>query len=211
MDRFIYVIGGNNGTSTANTVYRAEVLNPLDSPVLDIGVDVVSGNNSLAPGLWFYRVAAIFPEGGEALASDPLPVSVPNVQVILEFTLSWNTISGATSYRVYRTPSANSPLSSIQYLTDVTTNFYVETGLTTSNITLPRRIGSLGRWNVVGTLNSQREALATAALPNPFNSNQWIIYVLGGRNGVRFLFLFQNFISNLVFHFKTGWNFFEFL
>ena len=66
--RFIYLTGGHDGTSATATAMRAEILDPLATPEID-DLDAslsVDGSEGLDGGLWYYRVAAIYPSTYES-------------------------------------------------------------------------------------------------------------------------------------------------
>ena len=119
--RYIYVVGGNNGTGAVATAERAIILSPRESPrVTDL--DVVLRPIGLDPGRYHYRISAVFgagdPDnpGGESLASDEFTVRVPSFpgqKVVL--TLIWRAprdafgvpLPNVVGYRIYRTATAD--------------------------------------------------------------------------------------------------------
>jgi hypothetical protein len=106
--RYLYLVGGNDGSGPVATTLRAQVLDPLEAPsIVDVDVEYGTGKE-LGGGTWVYRVAAIFPStyddnpGGESLASDPFVVRLPDVPDTLRVTLSWDAVPEASGYRIYR-------------------------------------------------------------------------------------------------------------
>lgn len=141
---FFYLTGGDGGTAGANndathTVYRAQVLDPLAGPeILDLNAQLGDDDGTVATtglggGLWFYKVAALFPDtdpsnpGGESIAGELLNVQLPDLMVTqndirkIEVTLEWQPVAGASGYRIYRTPVADDPagVANLQLLEEI--------------------------------------------------------------------------------------------
>ncbi|MBW2258447.1 MAG: IPT/TIG domain-containing protein, partial [Deltaproteobacteria bacterium] len=80
--RYVYLLGGNDGSGPVDTALRAQILDPLAAPRIDdISVDVSdSDQTGLDGGTWIYRVSALYASddddnpGGESLPSDPFVV-----------------------------------------------------------------------------------------------------------------------------------------
>ena len=121
MGRYIYVMGGSNGTTAVASARRAMILNPREVPALDVD-DIVPAVNGLDAGYWFYRVATTFDSTdtdnplGESLASDEFIVKVPvfpgkKIQVVLKWTAPVDSqgvaLPNVAGYRVYRTAAVN--------------------------------------------------------------------------------------------------------
>jgi hypothetical protein len=64
--RFIYSIGGYDGSTALSVVRRAEILNPSESPlIISIDINVLSGvNSSFAPGFYSWVVSAVYDAAG---------------------------------------------------------------------------------------------------------------------------------------------------
>ncbi len=64
--RYIYVIGGHDGTSATKTVHRARILNPAEVPQISIDVNILTGavTSNLTAGFWVWSVSALFPANG---------------------------------------------------------------------------------------------------------------------------------------------------
>lgn len=205
--RFIYLSGGHNGTSATNTLYRSQVLDPLAGPeILDLDAELGDGTVGLGGGLWLYRVAAVFRTsdannpGGESISGEVLNVQIPNNPKKIKLKLNWAQVTGASGYRIYRSPTANGSIDNMQLLGTVTCGAdvacdcganpdkcqYSDDGQTATTATAPLPAGSLGVWhNLTGSaLNTAREAHAAVAAPNyaASGSVQWFLYAIGGRN-----------------------------
>lgn len=130
--RFMYLVGGHDGSSATNTLLRSEVLDPLAAPEIEdldaeLGdLDQSGGTLGLGEGLYYYRVSAIFPTndpsnpGGESLPGETLPVDLPARAEGIVLTLTWDEIAGAHGYRVYRSPAAGDPVDAVELLGEVT-------------------------------------------------------------------------------------------
>ena len=104
--RYIYIPGGNDGSSPIVDVHRTQVLDPLQAPRIasvDLNFDAAS---TLDSGTWIYRVSANYPAGyddnpsGESLASDPFVIRIPDLGDALSVTLFWDPAPNATGYCV---------------------------------------------------------------------------------------------------------------
>jgi hypothetical protein len=173
--RFVYVVGGHDGTSAQSTLLRAAVLDPTDTPAieeLDAELGDTEADTGLSGGLYYYRVAALFPDddpsnpGGESLAGELLPVQLPDRDEKIVLTLTWTEIPGAHGYRVYRTPAAGAGAGNLELLAEQTCGA-AGTGLcdcgttpeecqftddgteTTTASETPLPAGSLGVWHAV--------------------------------------------------------------
>ncbi len=188
--RFIYLVGGNHGTGPSATVYRAQVLDPRETPRFDtLEMDYGDGVNGLTTGTWIYRIAALYPStwdsnpAGESLASDPIVINVPDVPDLIELTVHWTAVDGASGYRVYRTPAAGSGSNTEEWLADVSGGSvlsYTDTGTSTSGTRLPLEDGSIGAWKQLPSLTKARQAPGVAVGTDPSDPNQRYIYVAGG-------------------------------
>ena len=181
--RFIFLVGGHDGTSATDTLYRAQILDPLAGPAIeDLDATLGDGKKGLGGGLWLYRVAALYPTsdpsnpGGEALAGELLPVQLPDRDEKIALSLTWDLVPGASGYRVYRSKSANAGADELELLAEVaggTTVSYTDKGGKTMAGKLPLAPGALGVWHAVDgarcsdsncALGTKREALASVAV-----------------------------------------------
>ncbi|TNF23714.1 MAG: DUF4215 domain-containing protein [Deltaproteobacteria bacterium] len=196
--KFLYVVGGDAGAGAVRTAWRAEVLRPEDSPVLDGELVIALDPAGIGPGLWYYRVSAVMSSadadnpGGETLPSEPLAIQVPpwapdNFQV----TLTWAPVPGAVGYRVYRTATADQPLSTVVLVASVAQPRFVETGLTpiaspdpSLPTTTPRVLGDLGEWAPLPSLGTARADFGLAVGADPVDPTVRYLYATGGRNGL---------------------------
>lgn len=194
--RFLYLTGGSDGEGATDTTLRAQILDPLATPEI-VDVDAALGEGQgVGPGLWFYRVSALFPEddpsnpGGESLPGEVLNVQLPLEAPELVFTLTWEATPGASGYRVYRSPQANAPIGQIQLLAEVMggdTLTFVDDGSRAptqppAQEELPLPQGALGVWHQVSSLGTPRQAHATVVVPDLSQEGRWFLYALGGQN-----------------------------
>lgn len=114
--RWLWVVGGSDGTGAITDVERAFVLDPLNVVKMtdvDIALDPTTG---LGGGAWLYRVSPVmgpddpYNPGGELLASEPLTVRLPSVlEGGIAVTVRWERFESAgvpaAKYNIYRTPS----------------------------------------------------------------------------------------------------------
>lgn len=191
--RFLYAVGGFDGTKATSEVYRAELLSPLLAPQfndLDVAYNDTQG---LAPGQYIYRVAAVLAAndsnnpGGETLASDPFVVLLqPIASGKLQVVLTWPAVANAASYRLYRSPVANAAAGGERLLATVgavAAPSYVDKGDTTPAGVSPLPLGATGAWASVAALQTARAGAGVAAVQSPSNSNQWFLYAAGGNSG----------------------------
>ncbi|RMG10855.1 MAG: hypothetical protein D6729_18890 [Deltaproteobacteria bacterium] len=195
--RFIYAVGGSDGTAAADSTYRAQILDPLDTPeIVDLSLSLDSDVSGLGAGRWFYRVSALFPAsdpanpGGESLPGETLVVQIPAVSGV-ELTLQWDPIPGAAGYRIYRTPGPDLGADAVELLAEVSGGgavTYTDDGtVATDPAVTPLPPGSLGVWHAVDLLPAAREAHAVVAAPDPATPNLWHLYALGGRDAGGYL------------------------
>jgi hypothetical protein len=193
--RYIYMVGGSNGTAAQNSVYRAQILDPLAGPeVNDLDAELGDGTVGLEGGTWYYKISAIFPNNdpnnpeGESLPGELLSVQLPDNPDKIVLTLTWDQVAGASGYRVYRTAAPNGDSNNVELLAEVAggTNTTLiddgQSGVTANRVPLPP--GSLGQWRDLGTsaLNTARANHATVAVQNPNAADQYFMYAFGGRD-----------------------------
>jgi cysteine-rich repeat protein len=189
LGRFIYLVGGNDGTGAVTSTLRAQILDPDDAPrISEVLLELQTVG--LTTGVWYYRVAAVFPSadsvnpGGEGLASDPQPVQIPGgLPKQVRATLSWTAVSGALKYRIYRspTPQATSGTEELLGTVDAPTLSFTDGGTATS-AGAPRQAGDLGAWAQVATLANAREGLGLGLAKDPKLALTYYLYVAGGRS-----------------------------
>ncbi|MGD8861747.1 MAG: kelch repeat-containing protein [Myxococcales bacterium] len=212
--RFVYVVGGYDGTSATDTLLRAEVLDPLAAPqIADLDAALGDGVEGLGGGQWFYRVAAAFPiddpnnPGGESLPGEVLPVQLPDREENIILTLDIEGIEDATGYRIYRSPTVDGSAENLELLAvcpgaagcdcsgaDPVVCSYDDTGTATTGGVTPLPSGSLGVWHAADTaercadadcaLSTPREGLATVAVQDPAQADTYYLYAFGGRDDV---------------------------
>lgn len=195
LGRWLYVAGGSTAGVATNTVERAFVLDPGSArrtQITDVGLDV-DPNTGLAPGLYYYRVAAVMPStdtfnpSGEELPSDPQPVQLPSLTPAEKFTVTvtWKAVPGAAGYVVYRsaTPGAAAGTEvAVQRINTTATSFADSGAAPIAGAPAPLPIGSLGAWQSLPfNLSVAREGAGAAVAIDPAKSNQAYLYVLGGR------------------------------
>jgi hypothetical protein len=189
--RFIYLIGGHDGTGSLDKVLRAEVLRPTDAPQLndaDLTPDV---NDGLSPGLYYYRIAAVLNSsdannpGGETLASDEFAVNVPSfANRKIQVTLSWaGGPNNVHHWRIYRTSAANaSPLGEdVVYVTaDAASTSFIDKGATLTPFVpaAPLPLGALGTWATETAMAAHRAGAGVAvAVDQTANVHRAYLYV----------------------------------
>ncbi|MFO0626224.1 MAG: IPT/TIG domain-containing protein [Polyangiales bacterium] len=190
---FLYVLGGASAAgSPVSTVLRARVLDFRTAPVIaDPELTRVS-TGGLAPGAWLYRVAAVMAPtdrdnpGGEGLPSDEVTAFFVFRSTV---SLRWSAVSGATSYRVYRSPMANGSSGGETLLATVAgsattfTDDGTGTTMAASIQTQPLAVGSTGVWRALGTgLGTARAGAAAALAPDP-NGNLFVYAITGRGTG----------------------------
>jgi len=203
--RFVYLVGGHNGTSATNTLYRAQVLDPLAGPeIADLDAELGDGVSGLAGGQWIYRVAATYRDNdpnnpnGESIPGEVLNVQLPDRAEKIKLKLLWSEVNGANGYRIYRSPAANQSVDALQLVTEIDCGAttlcncgsnpnqcqYWDNGAATDSAQTPLPPGSLGVWHALtgSSLNVLREAHATVAAPNLSTAGQWFLYAFGGRD-----------------------------
>lgn len=188
--RYIYLIGGTNGAAALATTWRAQVLDPADAPeITDIAVRRGMGAG-LGAGIWYYRVSAIMPAtdpvnpGGETLASDPLVINLPaTLPDTLIITLFWTEVSGAESYRIYRSPTPDLASGSELLLATVpaTVREFEDDGSVTPSGASPLPVGAHGTWAAMPPLGTARLAHGVGHAIDPVAGDVHYIYALGGR------------------------------
>jgi len=185
--QFVYLLCGNNGTGATNSVFRAQVLDPLATPTIQsvsISVQNQPPNNSFVGGGSFnYGVSAVYPANdtsnpGETLTGENFIIFLPNSNTLtFSVNLQWDLIPNAVSYRIYRSVNGTSA-SIVGFIGEVSTNSFTDTGITASY--KPLGSGGLGVWLPVSSLNIPRGWSSCLALQSTSSANNYTIYVFGG-------------------------------
>ncbi len=196
MGRYIYVLGGTDGTNTLATVERARILDPLETPQLNIN-DIVPADTGLDGGYWTYRVSATFGAAdldnpnGETLASDPIIVKVPTLQgKKIQILMGWGPpvdslgapLPNISGYRIYRTPMANGVSGEEVLIASVVANVttYTDNGSATPGTEKPLQTGSTGAWRTLATMNAARKGHAAAVAFDSVDPTKFYVYALSG-------------------------------
>jgi large repetitive protein len=190
--RYAYVLGGNDGSGAQNTVWRAKILDPNQSPEIeDVRLDLdLEQFALLLPGRYSYRVSALRASDdadnpdGETLASDPLLIQTPDIEQKISITISWTEVAGAVGYRIYRTPEPDQPFGNETLLgqVDGATRMFVDDGSVTPGQEKPLPLGAMGQFAVMTSLNSNREGAGIAVASDPSDATIKYIYAVGGRD-----------------------------
>jgi hypothetical protein len=189
--QYLYAVGGSSAGASSvplSSVERARILDFTDAPVIaDPTVRRVPMGPGLAAGSWLYVVAAIKDPmmdpgnpNGESLASDEVVATLVSNSTV---TIRWMPVAGATSYRVYRTPTVNGSSGGEVLLVDnLMATMFVDDGsrmpMMASADTTPLRVGNTGKWVTVSRLTGTRDGAAVTLAPDP--SGALFLYALGG-------------------------------
>ena len=193
--RYIYLVGGDDGTGAVATAERAMILSPRETPVID-DVDLQLATTGLDAGAYHYRVSAVFsatdPDNpdGESLASDEQTVNVPSFPgKKVALTLLWkapvdslgNPLPNVVGYRIYRTAAGGAPGSETLLGTSTMTQF-LDDGSAMRGAATPLPLGSTGTWASLPALGTAREGLAVAWARDPAAPGTFYVYALLGRS-----------------------------
>ncbi len=192
--RFLYLVGGFDGTAAVKDVYRAEILNPLFAPQVsdvDVRYNLTVG---LAPGIYTYRVAAVMGAadannpGGETLASDFFPIQIPTLTSgKLQVCIYPTTVAGAASYNIYRSPKANDSAGKELLLGNLPSTkvplCFLDDGTVTPAGAAPLPLGSTGVFRQIVSLNTARAGAGVGVAQDPSNANVYYVYAAGGNSG----------------------------
>jgi hypothetical protein len=195
--RYVYVMGGSDGTTALDSALRAMVLSPREVPSLDVE-DIVPAAQGLDAGYFFYKVAATFDNtdldnpSGESLPSDEFIVKVPafpgkKIQVVLKWTAPVDSLGVAlphvSGYRVYRTAAVNGASSKEVLLTTINnpaTLSLTDDGSATPGTATPLPLGSTGTWAALPAMKAHRKGGAGAAAFDPVTANKFYVYAGAG-------------------------------
>lgn len=195
---FIYLVGGYKGSDAAEPgatgeVSRAKILDPLNVPNVSNVTFEIDEGNGLSEGTYYYRVSAVldadsYNPDGETLASEPLPISVPEtIDGDLVPTIVWDAFPDADSYRIYRSPSPDISFGNEELFATVTDDGSTSYSLTDDDRSpisseQPLPVGSLGEWDSLdpGTDVGERHSHGVSLAPDPQDSDLFHIYAVGG-------------------------------
>jgi len=187
---YLYAMGGTSatdgtkGTSPSGaplaSIERAKILDPAQAPVVQDPPTASTAAGSLGAGTWYYKVSAVVNDadnpGGETLPSDEVVVTLSAAGQV---TLDWAAVTGATSYRVYRSPAANGTSQSETLIASaVAGTTYTDTGAS-AGAEAPLAIGSTGVWVTQTTTLLHARSNAAAAV-GPDGVGGLRVYVVGG-------------------------------
>jgi hypothetical protein len=189
--RFLYVVGGHDGTAATASVLRAQVLDPLQAPeILDVAARRGEDGEGIGAGVWYYRVSAVMADddpsnpGGETLASEPLAINLPDaLDGTVVLTVSFSEVPGAQSYRIYRSRDPDLPAGSEQRLAEVdadVTAYEDASGAPAGAGPLP--LGATGVWVELAELTTPRAAAGVTVAHDPEDADVFHIYAVGGRD-----------------------------
>ncbi|MGE5181469.1 MAG: hypothetical protein ACM31C_05385 [Acidobacteriota bacterium] len=197
--RYIYVVGGNDGTGAVQTAERGLILSPTESPEIT-DVDFQLTSTGLDPGTYHYRVAAVFdasdPDnpGGESLASDELSVTIPDfssihkkVQLTLVFRAPVDSLGAplpnVVGYRIYRTAKNGGSFTELLLGTSPATPLtFLDDGSATPAGASPLPLGTTGNWAALPNLSVAREGPGVAFGRDPGTAGRFYVYALLGRD-----------------------------
>lgn len=197
--RYVYVLGGDGGSGALASAERLQILDPRESPDVDID-DIVPNDNGLDPGYWFYRVAATFTAadldnpGGEGLPSDEIILKVPafggkKIQVVLSWSAPVDSkgqpLPNVAGYRIYRTPAAGGASGGEVLIaeTAAATTKYTDDGTATPGAETPLPLGSTGKPASLPAMAEARKGPAGAAAVDPADPSKLYVYSLFGLDG----------------------------
>ncbi|MBI2390900.1 MAG: hypothetical protein HYV09_15015 [Deltaproteobacteria bacterium] len=197
--RYIYLVGGNDGTGPVASAERALILSPLETPEvtdLDLKLDAAKG---LEPGLYQYRVSATFDAtdtdnpGGESLASEVFSLKVPTfagkkVVVTLVYRAPLDSLGaavpGVSGYKIYRTAKDGAAGSEtlLATVTGAATLTFEDDGSKTPTADKPLPLGSTGKWASLPAMGTKRSGVGVAAAFDPADATSLYVYALMGRS-----------------------------
>ena len=196
--RFIYVVGGFDGTAGLRNVYRAEILSPLNAPQFSDANYVFDNTTGLSGGLYIYRIAAVMNgtdannPNGETLASDAFPLQLPTLaKGVIQVQLFWPAVTNAASYKIFRTAvngaaGSEKLIATVAHVMGMATQTTTDMGTVTPAGAVPLPLGSTGSWSAtlpqLGTVRIGA-AVAAARDPDAAKSNIWYLYAVGGNSG----------------------------
>ncbi|HKJ18816.1 MAG TPA: hypothetical protein VJ984_15785 [Xanthomonadales bacterium] len=188
---FLYLVGGNDGTSAVDTVLRAQILDSAAAPLAVRHTFLLAeGAPGYSGGLQAFRVAAVFPStdpvnpNGESLAGPSRNVIVPNMADVA-LRLEWDPVPGAEAYNVYTNPAGvpydgDSEVLELVATTNATS--WVQNGQPTDPAVIPLLPGETGAWHQVASwsMGTPRSHLAGAIAPLKGAPESIVLYAFGG-------------------------------
>eukprot|EP01124_Arcella_intermedia_P034391 TRINITY_DN8518_c0_g1_i4.p1 TRINITY_DN8518_c0_g1~~TRINITY_DN8518_c0_g1_i4.p1 ORF type:complete len:1051 (-),score=124.08 TRINITY_DN8518_c0_g1_i4:56-3148(-) len=191
----VYILGGkimeNSSLLSSKKVYRADILDDLNSP--QVNINVIKGNTTfLVPGYWHYQVSIVYSSGVESLPSlitSVLILNNPHHYQDISIRLTWPNDANAVQYNIYRNiiPILNSSdprsydyPSTMLFIKSVDTNSFVDDGTAFLVPKSPVVYGSLGVWEKLTDMSFTREGNSAIALQQ--DPSKWIIYYIGGNS-----------------------------
>jgi hypothetical protein len=210
--RFLYYSGGHSGSLVSNKVFRAEVLDPLKTPSLNVQLQVDEGTSSIPLGTFYYRVSALFAAndvnnpGGESLPGEYLTIYFPpGLSIAAQINLTWNAIPDAVAYRLYRTPVGGLSADDCELLVEQPGRFYTDLLIPTNPAIVPLPVGSTGVWHdTLTNMNTARwghTSLVTASYNAP---DKYYITAHSGKDPAGTLLTSYEAMSVTVFPQPTG-------
>ena len=207
VDDFLYIVGGFDAQQDSATgeIIRARVLDPDDAPeIVDIDLfydedafadvdDSPEDEDGLEAGVYYYRVSALYSDtdpanpSGESLGSQIQPIKVPlDGATISIFWEEPETITHEiVGYRVYRSIDPDDPIGNegaLEILDADEFSFTDDGSEEPIAGTHPLRLGSLGTWHPVASLQHPRMVAGITSVRNPSNNNEHFVYTIGGED-----------------------------
>lgn len=199
--RYMYVVGGNDGSAALNTAERALILSPRETPIIrDVDLNLVPAEG-LGAGEWRYRVSAVFAStdpdnpGGESLASDAFALKLPEIaSKKISVKIFWsapidsakNALPNVVAYRIYRNidaagaPGTEVLLDTVPIVDANTPLEYLDNGLKTPAGDAPLPLGSSGKWLKLPNMTVARQSAAIVSGFDPADANRFYVYALAG-------------------------------
>jgi hypothetical protein len=197
--RYIYLVGGDDGTGPTDTAERALILSPRETPVVQ-DVDLALGMAGLDAGEWHYRVSAVFAAndtdnpGGESLPSDAFSIKIPTYPgKKIAVTLVWSApvdsagapLAGVAGYNIYRSAMPDAAPGTevlVHTVKDAATVTFTDDGTAVPGTATPLPTGSTGAWLALPKLGTKRAGLAVAAGDDPATPGTFYVYALLGKS-----------------------------
>ncbi len=197
--RYIYLIGGDDGTGPTDTAERALILSPRETPVVQ-DVDLALDKIGLDAGEWHYRVSAVFAAndtdnpGGESLPSDAFSIKIPTFPgKKITVTLVWSApvdslgapLAGVAGYRIYRSAMADAAPGTevlVDTINDPAKLTFTDDGSVVPGVETPLPTGATGAWLALPKLGTKRSGLAVAAGDDPVTPGKLYVYALLGKS-----------------------------
>ncbi len=194
ISRFLYAVGGFDGSKAASDVYRAQLLDPTAVPQIS-DVDVLFDKNmGLGAGQYIYRISAALNStdpsnpSGETLAGDFFPIQLPPIAGKLQLVLTWTPVPNATQYKIFRSPKPGDAAGKELLLATVPAMAmqmtYTDNGSVTPAASAPLPLGSIGAWRVLPSLITARIGAGVTAVQDPGDTTgtKWYLYAAAGNS-----------------------------